>query len=737
VAALDHLRYVPYETPYEQQEAAMARIREALDAGRTTLFEGACGTGKTLAALAPALAHARETGRTVVITTNVHQQMRQFVAEARAINEAVPLRAVVFRGKASMCHLEVGYEECQVLRDTVHERVDAERDRRELAARERQLLERAQAGDEEAAAARGPVMAALEAAEADLEALEDQSGCDRFYRNRTADTGAFERWLFEDVRTPDEVYERAHEAGFCGYELLKAAMESVDLVVCNYHHLLDPAIRRQFFRWLGREPGEVVCVFDEAHNVEAAAREHATRTLTEHTLDGALEECREATDPRADAAANVLGAFRDALVASYGRAVGGFVDVGPDWTDVPVANGDRRDDLLLDFLDRYSGRGIEADLEAAAALGASLDERFERAYREGAASTRRECATLAAAAFVAAYVAEGGDPGQYPVVAVRRDERSGEVYGRAELYACLPTSVTRELFESVHASVLMSATLRPFEVTADVLGLEDPETMAYGLTFPPERRRTFAVDTPPLFARSRDDPEVQAVVTGALEDAVTFTPGNTLVFFPSYGEAERYRGRVDLDVPVYLDRPGERVEALRERFVAEDRAAMFTSLWGTLAEGVSFDGDDATTVVVVGVPYPHLDDRSEAVQVAYDEAFAVDRSDDLTFVSGTEATPIGQPLDPGWSYAVEIPTVRKTRQALGRALRGPDEVGARVLLDRRYTSADMGKYSVRGVFPDDERDELVDVEPDKLRYAMLNFFADHDAYGGEVPALER
>nr|WP_275542348.1 helicase C-terminal domain-containing protein [Halorubrum halodurans] len=29
-------------------------------------------------------------------------------------------------------------------------------------------------------------------------------------------------------------------------------------------------------------------------------------------------------------------------------------------------------------------------------------------------------------------------------------------------------------------------------------------------------------------------------------------------------------------------------------------------MWGTLAEGVSFDGDDARTVVVVGVPYPHL-----------------------------------------------------------------------------------------------------------------------------------
>ncbi|MDZ7701068.1 MAG: ATP-dependent DNA helicase [Halobacteriales archaeon] len=738
MAALDHHRFVPYPQAYEHQAEAMDRIRAALDEGRTTLFEGACGTGKTLAALAPALAHARETDRTVVITTNVHQQMRQFVEEARAINEAEPLEAVVFRGKASMCHIDVGFEECQVLRDTVRDRVDAEQDRRELAAREETLLEQARAGDDDAAAARGAVVDELQAVEDELEELEDRAGCDRFYRNLVEDTGEFERWLFDGVRTPDEIYERAGEQGYCGYELLKAAMDEVDLVVCNYHHLLDPTIRRQFFRWLGREPEEVVCVFDEAHNVEAAAREHATRTLTEHTLDGALEELRDAGDGRARDARNVIEAFRDALVDCYDRRLGPGegAAVDADWVDVPVDNADRRDDLLLAFLDRYEGRGIEPDLEAALELGRTLDERYETAYREGDASTRRESSTLAAAAFVAAYVDEGADPSQYPVVAVRRDDRNGELYGRAELYACLPRAVTRQLFDAVHASVLMSATLRPFDVTADVLGLEEPETMAFGLTFPRERRRTLAVDTPPLFARNRDDPEVQAEVAGALSDAVAFTPGNTLVFFPSYGEAERYRELVDLDGPVYLDRPGERVEPLRERFVEADGAALFTSLWGTLAEGVSFDGDDATTVVVVGVPYPHLDDRLDAVQAAYADAFGGDRPAGTGFATATDPPTAEPGADPGWEYAVEIPTVRKTRQALGRALRGPEEVGARVLLDRRYTAADMGKYSVRGTFPPDERDELLDVRPEKLRYALLNFFTEHDAYGDDVPVPE-
>jgi DNA excision repair protein ERCC-2 len=45
----------------------------------------------------------------------------------------------------------------------------------------------------------------------------------------------------------------------------------------------------------------------------------------------------------------------------------------------------------------------------------------------------------------------------------------------------------------------------------------------------------------------------------------------------------------------------------------------------------------------------------------------------------------------------------------------------------------MGKYSVRGSFPLEEREELIDIDPEKLKFAMLNFYRDHDAYDGPPP----
>ncbi|WP_268893126.1 ATP-dependent DNA helicase [Salinirussus salinus] len=754
-----YLRFFPYDEPYDHQREAMGTIHEALEAGTDVLFEGATGTGKTLAALAPALEHARETDKTVVITTNVHQQTRQFRREASAIADATDLRAVVFRGKASMCHIDVGYQECQALRDTTRELVETERDQAELERKQRELLEESQAGDSEAGEARGAVMDELEAVEEELADFGDRATCDHYYQNLTADTDDFFAWLYDDVRTPDEIYEYAEGAGMCGYELLKEGVEGVDLVVCNYHHLLDPVIREQFFRWLGRDPEDVIAVFDEAHNVEDAAREHARRTLTETTLEEALDELTGVEDPRREAAENVLSTFRDALATAYGEALSGPESpaertVGEDWEDLAVDNEEGRDELTLAFLRAYTGPGVEGELDRAVELGRELDERYEDAYRSGETSVRKECQTLQAARFLAAWLEEGDAAGTYPVVSVRREQGSrggdaagtggdgggpdgagseggrsgGEVYGRAELYTCIPEEVTSSLFGSLHASVLMSATLRPFAVTEDVLGLESPETLAYGPQFPEGRRRTYAVDGPALFASRRDDRRVQETVTEVLEDAARMTPGNTLAFFPSYAEAARYHERVSVGTR-YLDEAGTPARELRERFAGDDDGVLFTSLWGTLGEGVSFDGDDARTVVVVGVPYPHLDERMEAVQEAYDGAFEVGEDE------AVGATVAGE--DAGWHYAVEVPTVRKTRQALGRVVRSPEDFGVRVLLDARYTEraeVEMGEYAVRGAFPPEERAEMVDLDPGKLKFAMLNFYQDMDGYEGDPPA---
>ena len=682
---MEYESYFPKETPYPNQEEAMSRIGDAVDDGRDVVFEGACGTGKTLAALVPALEHARREDRTVVITTNVHQQMRQFIEEAREIKKMRDVSVSVFRGKGKMCHIDVGYEECQALRENTYDLIEAEGELDELGGAATTAEEEQQ----------------REALEERVEALRENS-CDHFHENLRRNNDSFMRWLDADVREPDEVYDRAEAEGFCGYELLKDSMETVDLVICNYHHLLSPEIRDYFFGWLDAEPDEVVAVFDEAHNLEDAARQHSSRTLTRETVDRAelelAEEGVEADDQR-----EVLAAFREALTDVVEESLG-FGDaerLGTDWEDVTV-DGDARDELTDGFFENlpYDEGETRSLVRSGVETASRIDARYEREYKSGDADTRRDCAALTAFTFLDAYLKNADSPGYYPVAGVRRGEGDERVAARAELYTCLPDEVTEPLFDSLHASVLMSATLRPFDVLSHVLGLDDPVELAYGTEFPDEHRETFVADLPPLFSSRRDEPEVVGSVKTFLEDVVDHSAGNTLVFFPSFAEAERYHDLLDVNAELLLDRIGESASSVRRRLEEDGRKAVMTYLRGTLTEGVDFPDDVARTAVVVGVGYPYLSDRREAVKMAYEQEFG-----------------------DGWKYAVEAPTVRKTRQALGRVVRSPDDYGVRILADARYRDdTDMGEYGVRDAFPQEERDEFVDVDADKIKYAMHNFW---------------
>ena len=109
----------------------------------------------------------------------------------------------------------------------------------------------------------------------------------------------------------------------------------------------------------------------------------------------------------------------------------------------------------------------------------------------------------------------------------------------------------------------------------------------------------------------------------------------------------------------------------------------------------------------MGVGYPALNDRMNAVESAYDHVFG---------------------YGAGWEYAVQVPSIRKIRQAMGRVVRSPADFGARILLDGRFLNDSpelFGKFSVFNSFPEDERKEIVDVEPAKVKYSLMNFFMEN------------
>ncbi|MCZ7362807.1 MAG: ATP-dependent DNA helicase [Candidatus Methanoperedens sp.] len=713
----DYLAYFPKSSCYPNQLEAMDAIHDALIKKQVVLFEGACGTGKTLSALAPALHIAKHDKKAVVIATNVHQQMAQFIEEAREIQKRNNLKVIVLKGKMLMCPKpNMDYDTCSLLRDNTYKMIEQEKDAAQLRNEIKSVKDKQKrVKDTGLIELQRELSSESDKYERQLHDLKKNS-CDYLFAMLRNDTDDFRTWLFSGVRTPEEVSEWALSNNACGYELLKRYMKEADLLICNYHHFLNEDIRANVLGWMDKGLDNIIAIFDEAHNIESAARSHSSLTLTELTMNRALDEIEGNIDNLTSHDIEIfLRVLLDTLRSTYdlmlGKKFGERERVGKDWYDLRIADPEERMDMfkakLLMTLEKAGIKKPDETIEHLRSFGLSIDAFYEKQFVEGKSPVKKICSSLAAAVFLSSYMKLSNDRSYFPILSVRR--LNNEIYGRLELFTCIPKNVTAPLLNTVHAGVLMSATLAPFEMVKTTLGItRDTRELSFGLSFPKEKRLTIAVSVPPLFAKDRDNPQIKEVITRVLNDIIEQSDGNVLIFFPSFYEATQYKNRIKCNVPVFLDEVGVSSQAIRDDFfsIGEQgkKAVLISYMWGTLTEGVDYKDQRGRTVVIVGVGYPALSDRTRAVEYAYQAEFGH-----------------------GWDYAVEIPTIRKVRQALGRVVRSPSDYGARVLLDGRYTSFSakkLGKYSVFNIFPEVERNEIVDVAPEKVKYSLMNFFND-------------
>ncbi len=710
----DYLAYFPKKSCYPNQLEAMHSIYNALIKKQIVLFEGACGTGKTLSALVPALHIAIKNNKTVVIATNVHQQMEQFIQEAREIHKLNNIKVIVLKGKMLMCPKpNMDYDTCSLLRDNTYKLIELEKERNQLKNEIKSVNDKLKkVKDAGLIELQKELNQEYDNINKRIHELRENS-CSELYETQKIDNHDFRLWLFSGVRTPEEVSEWALSRNSCGYELLKRFMKEADLLICNYHHFLNEDIRSNVLGWMDKGLQDIILIFDEAHNIESAARAHSSITLSELTINRALEEVEANKDIANKEVETFLKVLLTTLKSTYNARFkfGERERVGSEWYDLRIADPEERVDIfranLLNALDKEGIKNPEEAIKHLRSFGLAMDAFYERQFLEGRTQIKKTSGALLTASFMSSYMELSGSRAHYPILSVRRQNK--EIYGRLELFTCIPKKVTSPLFNSVHAAVLMSATLQPFETIKTTLGIaRETCELSFGLTFPKQRRLTIAVSVPPLFARNRDNPRTIEIITKVLNDIIEQSDGNVIIFFPSYYEALQYSKRLTLDIPVFLDEIGVSAHDIREKFfrIGEGggKAVLISYMWGTLTEGIDYKDGRGRTVVIVGVGYPALTDRIKAIEHAYEEEFGH-----------------------GWDYAIEIPTIRKVRQALGRVVRSPEDYGVRVLLDERYTSSSskrLGKYSVYNIFPEEERSEIIDVKPEHVKYSLMNFFND-------------
>ena len=315
------------------------------------------------------------------------------------------------------------------------------------------------------------------------------------------------------------------------------------------------------------------------------------------------------------------------------------------------------------------------------------------------------------------------------------------------LYNCIPSQKLAAIFEELGGGILMSATLEPFDIYSEVSGLHALETgsvaavddhsragvqregqptaparivenVQYGLAFPRENRASFVVDVPKFTHDNRGKPvqsygsmtPVRQTYTDILY-AIAQSYGNTLICLPSYSESRWAAAILEqadaVSKPVLQDMSSGAsfTDELLEEFFSGEPSILTTSLRGTVTEGVDYKGERLHSCAVVGVPYINTrSPQTKAVMTAYDENL--------------------EEAGSGFKAAIQVPAVRKARQAFGRVIRGFDEVGTRILVDGRYIQGTSG--SVNDYLGSGEQSEFETVRHDALRERLDEFWSTKD-----------
>ncbi|HEX4439339.1 MAG TPA: ATP-dependent DNA helicase [Thermoanaerobaculia bacterium] len=212
----------PHTAPRPIQEKLMDAVRLAVNGGENLLAEAPTGSGKTAAALHPAMAAGLATGRQVVFLTSKTLQQKMAVSALVAMNERA-FHTIQIRAKERMC------------------------------ANDRVICH------------------------------EDFCRFARSYPEKMHDSNVLGRLRDRHAHLdPDVVFEEARREEVCPFEVQLELAERADAIVADYNYVFEPAAALRHLA--GEDLKDAILVVDEAHNLPDRARQIFSPEILEEDL---------------------------------------------------------------------------------------------------------------------------------------------------------------------------------------------------------------------------------------------------------------------------------------------------------------------------------------------------------------------------------------------------------------------------------------------------------------------
>ena len=429
----------------------------------------------------------------------------------------------------------------------------------------------------------------------------------------------------------EELQLASKREGMCSYEIAIELAKKADVIVGDYYYLFNPIVRQNILKKLDIELDDIIVIVDEGHNLPNRITEMQSAKLTHNVLKYAAQEAQKHGD---DALTNVL------------------LDVQGKF-----ANLKRLDDKMQE------AKVSELDFTAIVKTSIDYEQLIENldTIADELRSNQKKSFCGSVAEFMRKWV---GDNKGFARIFRETQGKSGK-YKELE-YTCLdPSLASSAIFMQLHSAVIMSGTLMPLSMYADLLGIEESVTKKYWSPFPAKNRRCIVV--PKTSTKYSGRSEAMYIEMGRLiSEYSKVIPGNVAVFFPSYYMRDQVARKILTLKKILQEERGMDKEAkevfLKEFHSYKDKGAVLLGVTGAnFAEGIDFPGDLLQGVVVVGIPLARPDLKTKETIAYYDIKFGK-----------------------GWDYAYTYPAINKCIQSAGRCIRSETDRGVIIYLDERF-----------------------------------------------------
>ncbi|TKJ38560.1 hypothetical protein CEE37_12415 [candidate division LCP-89 bacterium B3_LCP] len=457
------------------------------------------------------------------------------------------------------------------------------------------------------------------------------------FQRRVRRSKILEELLLKSAIHPDDLEAIGKEHTLCPHEMSLLLCQDMDLLIGDYNYAFDPSCRPSVLFGEG-DPSEMIFITDEAHNLPERARGYYSAVLHWSKIEAAHEKLRGEGISRFD---EVLAAIKSQF--AY------YLNEAPQQHDpYPIQFSDQH---WLDIMREFEEAVVPYWYRIMSSDGSGEEDPVFNLQRD-----------------LEAFHRSLGYEGDNFVGLIRR---------RPEVVLenlCLDASpFLGENFAEAHASVCMSATLEPFDVSKQLLGLNE-KAVALPLENPfPQENRHIAIDTTvTTLYRTREENIIP--IAQRIEKFHQMVNRRTLAFFPSFELMNRvaeHISKADL-LKQEAEMSDRQRSDLLKRFKQSDRGLLLCVMGGVFAEGVDLPGDQVEAAVVVGVGLPQVCTENELLRAYFDRL-------------GCN----------GFGIAYLYPGMRRVIQSVGRIIRSEDDRGMILLLDSRYEREEYMKLIPR------------------------------------------